>query len=567
MPDGERIRGYLDLGDSAPAAKKLNEEIERLIADLKKVTEQFSAGKMAPADFAAANTKLRGEISGLNGSLEQLKPEEKSSGMDKLTRGLFGLERATSSIISGTGLGRAAGILEGVIGMVGGPAGLGFGIGLLANTIDNVAPKIYAGFQKMWTGIDPEKTAEIKKQLEEVAAAYRTFVEQLEARAKPGSEEEQGFIQSRLARMFNMKTLKGAGGLENQLLSAALRHEVSDMKRQEIEDLGKLQTEQSRLEEGIKSQTAMGIRGRPDLMRADLAKVNDQIQAIEQTAASRTRDKLLKNASNPNTPEGQEALKQLKSLAMKHPEWGGDLVGHIDQILNAGAEEKFFNNIPTQSAGLSDEEKQLAMEIDQAELDRGPARRSRREQLEKRIAEAQGFKEEEEPRYRSRHRQVTGPLPRSTFGTQFTTQASADAANLGAEIDQQTIPGFKGQDIRDRTRHDQERRKRLQDTFNNRMENPNVRRGMIANSKDPAITAERKYQQAVQDLNDLKSMQARALGTQQQGLVTNEKTQRTVSMIQAQIQHVTNRLAVLDREANKQLQQQQRTMQNNGVDR
>ena len=76
------------------------------------------------------------------------------------------------------------------------------------------------------------------------------------------------------------------------------------------------------------------------------------------------------------------------------------------------------------------------------------------------------------------------------------------------------------------------------------------------------MQAERKYQDAIKELNELKSIQARALGTEQQGLVTHEKTQRTVAMLQAQIQKMTNRLLALDRNADNLLRQQQRTQQN-----
>jgi|SRR5271157_342281 len=69
---------------------------------------------------------------------------------------------------------------------------------------------------------------------------------------------------------------------------------------------------------------------------------------------------------------------------------------------------------------------------------------------------------------------------------------------------------------------------------------------------------------AAKDLEEMKGLQVRALGAAMQGTVLTEKTQVTVAMIQAQLAQITNRLLVLDREANKQLQHQQQTRQNNG---
>ena len=371
MPDDERIRGVLDLGDSAPAAKRLNEEVERLLKDLEKLNAEFGAKGGDTAKFIDSQNKIRAEIDKTRESANKLSGGGGGGdgGFEKLTRGIFGFERAASSLVSGTGLGRAAGILEGVIGMVGGPAGLGFGVGLLANTLDNVLPKIFAGFQKLTTGIDPEKTAEIKQQLAEVAAAYRSFVEQMEAKAKPGSEEEQGFIASRLARMFNIKTLTGRGGIEQGLLSAALRKEISDMKRQEIDEIADLRAQRKAAVEA-----PAGLGGN----KADVARLDKEIDAIEQAAASRTRDKLLREASlGPDNPAGRTALQQLRNLAAKHPEWGGKLPRMIDEILSGAFEGTYRPPVPEVVAHENEERVEQA----QRALERSGSA-SRRAQLQ-----------------------------------------------------------------------------------------------------------------------------------------------------------------------------------------
>jgi len=87
-------------------------------------------------------------------------------------------------------------------------------------------------------------------------------------------------------------------------------------------------------------------------------------------------------------------------------------------------------------------------------------------------------------------------------------------------------------------------------------------RTSIANTREAA--AEPAAPLAAKDLEAITGLQVRALGAAMQGTVLTEKTQVTVAMIQAQLAEITNRLRALDREANRQLQLQQRTRQNQG---
>ena len=548
--DDERIRGFLDLGDSAPAAKRLNEEVERLLADLEKLNAEFGARGGDTQTFIASQNKIRAEIDATRGAAEKLSGGEGGGGgLDRLTRGLFGLERATSSIVSGTGLGRAAGILEGVIGMVGGPAGIGFAIGLLANTLENVGPKVYAGFQKMWTGVDPEHTAEVKKQLAEVAAAYRSFVEQMEAKAAPGSEQEQGFIQARLARMFNLKTLTGAGGINNAVLSAALRKEVSDMKRSEIDELAAAQKEADRVNQLWAKQQKQRVEhpNEPLYEKAVTAEeqqaANAAVQEIEQRVASRTRDKLLKQATNPDTPEGQTALRQLRTLAQNHPEqFPSGFARRITEILEG------VKPAPT-AADLRTSQELLEASWEQT------GSRSHRERIERQMMRNQQMIDRMEanpdvdwntPENRDRLNRMLHPAAANHRPpTRHQTPAGSH---------QPTGPprpiGREGMFAGTHNRPDL--------AFHNRDFSNET------NQHRQVREAEAAQRKAAVEFADIKRMQQQAIALEQQGLSTHEKTQRTVAGLQSAMDRLWARMKVLDANANNLLRGQQRTQQNDG---
>ena len=153
----ERIRAVLDLGESAPAAAKLNVELDKLIADLKHVGEEFGRGAIGPKEFSEQSGKLKEEIHSLEGVMVSIggKAPVAGAGLDKLVSALFKLERGTSMLISDKGLPRAAGLIESVLAFAGGPAGIGVAMTLVLNTIENVTPKLKTAWDTMWNGLTP----------------------------------------------------------------------------------------------------------------------------------------------------------------------------------------------------------------------------------------------------------------------------------------------------------------------------------------------------------------------------------------------------------------------------
>src|SRR5208283_3579330 len=163
----ERIRAVLDLGDSSGAVKALDQEINKLLDDFKKQTELFEQKKIAPQAYADAVHKLKSEIGGLKSAMQELGAGGGGgSGLDDVTRKVFALERGISSLVSGTGLGRAGGLLESGLSLLGGPAGIGALIASIAYTLDQAAPKFKAAWDGMWKQFSEEqiqaKMAELK---------------------------------------------------------------------------------------------------------------------------------------------------------------------------------------------------------------------------------------------------------------------------------------------------------------------------------------------------------------------------------------------------------------------
>src|SRR5271165_3547392 len=123
----ERIRAVLDLGDSSGTVKALDLEVEKLLDDFKKQADLFDKGQISSKDYTAALNKMKSEVSGLAGAMKDLGGGTGGGGgvdLEGLNRKLFALERGLTGLVSGSGLGRAAGMLESGMTLFGGPAGL-----------------------------------------------------------------------------------------------------------------------------------------------------------------------------------------------------------------------------------------------------------------------------------------------------------------------------------------------------------------------------------------------------------------------------------------------------------
>ncbi len=157
----ERIRAALDLGDSAPAAKALNAEIDRLLGLLKNTAENFNKGKISVQDFAKATGNLKDKIAENRAALDAINPEEAGA---KITRAAFKIERGIGNLFSG----------EGIFGAI---KGLATGFGGAAVAVGALADAGYLAYQKMKPVYDQWAMGLTKGGFEALTSAKERFKE------------------------------------------------------------------------------------------------------------------------------------------------------------------------------------------------------------------------------------------------------------------------------------------------------------------------------------------------------------------------------------------------------
>ena len=231
----ERIRAVLDLGDSSGAVKALDQELEKLLDDFKKQTELFDKGKLTTKDYTDALNKMKSEVAGVSGAIKDLGGGGGGMDLEAVNRKLFALERGMTSLVSGTGLGRAGGLLESGMGLFGGPAGLGIMTALIANTIDQVAPKISKAWNDLFNQFSGEQVQAKLQELDAKRKGLMDSVKAIMARPVPGTEALQAETQKMLATTFNAGTMTGPKSWRQATLRAIIgrrgRHLVISRKK------------------------------------------------------------------------------------------------------------------------------------------------------------------------------------------------------------------------------------------------------------------------------------------------------------------------------------------------
>ncbi|MGZ5994094.1 MAG: hypothetical protein ACXWN0_00150 [Isosphaeraceae bacterium] len=349
----ERIRTVLDLGDSSAAVKGLDAEVEKLLAAFQKQTELFEQKKLTPQQYADALHKVKSEVSGLSSAMKELGGGG-GGGVDfeAMNRKLFALERGMTSMVSGTGLGRAGGMLESGLSLLGGPAGLGVMAALIANTIDQIAPKIKLAWDNLFHQFSQEdvtaKIAELKTYQTQLQSQVKALLE----RPVPGTEDLEATRQKYLGRLFNVGTLTGPQGMSHGLVKAlrnapgATSSELTAEEKQELELYwGKLHPkEQAKKmwEQGGGLAVASQVWDElSNIMAIDKSgqaifdqKAKEGMNKILYAAVQRTVGKLMVDAQKPGK-EGRDALTLLKDLATRFPDaFKGGLAAEIDKVLH-----------------------------------------------------------------------------------------------------------------------------------------------------------------------------------------------------------------------------------------
>jgi len=348
----ERIRTVLDLGDSSAAVKGLDAEVEKLLAAFKAQTELFEQKKLSPQQYADALHKVKSEVSGLTSAMKELGGGG-GGGVDfeGVNRKLFALERGMTSMVEGTGLGRAGGMLESGMSLFGGPAGLGIMAASILTAIDQIAPKIKNAWDGLFKQFSQEdvttKIAELKGYQTQLAAQVKALLD----RPVPGTEDLEATRQKHLGRIFNVGTMTGPEGISHGLVQAlkkAAGAVPSELTPEEKQELDKYWAKLHPKEQAKKMWEQAGTTGVimqmwdeiSNLMEIDKSgqqifdqKAKEGMNKILHAAVQRTVGKLMVDAQKPGK-EGRDALTLLKDLATRFPEaFKGGLAQEIDRVL------------------------------------------------------------------------------------------------------------------------------------------------------------------------------------------------------------------------------------------
>ncbi len=590
----ERIRAELDLGDSAPAAKKLDEEIQRLTKDLRNLTEEFGQKGGDPKAFIDKQNAIRNEISATAAAVEKLKGGTGGAGigLDDITRKMFAFERGASALASGTGLARAGGLLEAGIGLFGGPAGIGFALAMLANSLDNVLPKLEGFWAHLWNQVTADQVRDKLKELQEEGKKAKESLDAVLARPAPGAGNEamQAHQAQALQELFNRDVEKNVGlrkGIEDVLRQRGLMGHWEESS--EIQDLRRKQKDYRRFHESLETETT--------IQEAEQG-FQKQIDKIINDNITRRADEFMTEAMQPGE-RGKHARKNLAELIRNHSVLfpRGAL---ILQKLREADEDPF--RPPTPEA--IEQDKQARVEWAQRQMDRagrasqrhdlafivesggeefvGPPapgfaqrrraelRLERQRRLEqRRTGLREGIAGPPRPPLDLRRLQGATPAHPEGFSTESQRAADRARAHVSRQVHVPFLPPALGQMspqllaaqplLHETTGHHQTR---MQEERNKALATPSIHNAMARMLATPYQKELFKLEDALHQLNDLRNMQDKALMMEQQGLQTHEKTQHVVAAQQAQIQNIWQRLQRVQQNADNLLRNQQRTNQN-----
>ena len=160
----EVTKAYEDLAKTAQSTVKPLDEAKAALEEMDKAA--------APATEALKDVAGQGE------------GESGSGGLAGAAAGTLKFERALLGLATGRGLRGATNALEGLIGTLGGPAGLGLAIGAAATALDVLLPKFVSWIEKL--DGTAAAAARAKDQLREAQEQMAKLIEQ------PTEEEETG---------------------------------------------------------------------------------------------------------------------------------------------------------------------------------------------------------------------------------------------------------------------------------------------------------------------------------------------------------------------------------------
>jgi len=181
------------LADTSTVVADLKAKIASLTGQQNDLAESFRSGLIPSASqFKEQYDNLGSEISRNQSILEAATGtgdgESGKGGFAGLAGGAIKAEKAISAIATGHGLGRLGGLLESLVGLIGGPAGAGLAAGGLLFAIEGLLPKLTTWAEKM-TGV-AEAHERATKALKEHAEAMKKDEEAARKLIEEPTEEE-----------------------------------------------------------------------------------------------------------------------------------------------------------------------------------------------------------------------------------------------------------------------------------------------------------------------------------------------------------------------------------------
>ena len=269
--------------------------------------------------------------------------------LDSVTRKVFALEKGITSMVEGTGLGRAGGLVESGMTLFGGPAGLGMLAASILYSIDQIVPKIKTAWDNLFKQFSQEdvtaKISELKGYQTQLAAQVKSLLD----RPVPGTEDLEATRQKFLGRLFNVGTLTGPKGMSHGLVKARRctrgnqQRTPAGGKARAGEVLGQAAPQRASAkmwEQGGGLAVAMQVwEELSNVMEIDKSgqaifdqKAREGMNKILYAAVQRTVGKLMVDAQKPGK-EGRDALTLIKDLATRFPDaFKGGLAAEIDKV-------------------------------------------------------------------------------------------------------------------------------------------------------------------------------------------------------------------------------------------
>lgn len=484
------------------------------IENWKQVSAELRNLKTELKDTAAVADKVAGNESG-------------GTGFAGMTKGLFQAERIIGSLATGQGLARIGPMLEGVIGLLGGPAGIGFLTASFAIAAEKYLPQLVHYFNEATEAT--KKQAEALKQHEEAvkrdAAAVAKMIEQPTVQEAAAAQKINALLRDEHTSRQVKAGIAGELYAENVSLSPAERAELQFSNRM----IEQAQKEGKADIGGFRIEHYQGI----------VQRLQDKRTAEVEFQANRMLLQL------PESPEAQAALLRMIHRDPKaFPDGFASKLQHIIRDKNAARKPK----LP------SPEELEVETGDLMEQYERTPTR-SGRDAIERRMHMIEMMQNPE----------IYGVVNPETLG-----QGSPVDRIIHPELYGPHARGIPRGSALDRQR---DRSEPMAPRITHQPERYTTQVGIDAATRNVGLNQEvagkypeqklrRRYDALQSEMAHLKAMLSQALGLEQQGVATHEKTQHVVAGIQRMLAPLQQKMRQLEANARAMQAGQQRSNQN-----